>query len=117
MNNKGFEIKLNGELLTRAGLQNNHGIVTCIVNAVLRKEEKKQSLELHVSGLNSDENQHIKWTKLTELKENDIVSVKIVAGNFDEPKEKSKKRSDKYLLEQKIKTYHKLKEELKDHIK
>lgn len=97
-------------------MQNNHGVITCIVNAIFRKQEKKQSLELNVSGLNSDENQHVKWVKLANLRENDIISVKIVAGDFDEPKEKNEKRSPEYLLEQKIKTYYKLKEELKDYL-
>jgi hypothetical protein len=114
MDNKGFEIKLNNELVCKAGLKNNHHVVSCIIDAIFRKEDKQQELRLNVSGLNSDTLQHNKWLRSQPLNENDIITIKIINDDFDPPNEVGEKRSDEFLLEQKIKTFKKLKEELKD---
>jgi len=118
MNNKGFEVKLNGNLLCKAGFNNNHSVVCCIVDAILRKNKDKQEIRLNISGLNSDTAEHVKWLpyESNNLKEGDIITIKIVKDDFDLPKEISEQKSDAFLLEQKIKTYKKLKEELKDHL-
>jgi hypothetical protein len=116
MDNKGFEITLNNELICRAGLKDNHGVVNCIVGAVIRKDTKEQELYINVSGLNSDTMEHVKWLKLEVLNEHDKITIEIIKDSFDPPNEVDKKKSDAYLLEQKIKTYKKLKEELKDYI-
>lgn len=118
MNNKGFEIKLNDKLVCKAGLKDNHGVVNCIAGAILRKENNIQEIYFNVSGLNSDTGEHVKWltSESNLLKENDIITIKIIKDNFDSPKEVSDKKSDEFLLEQKIRTYKKLKEELKDHL-
>lgn len=117
MENRGFEVKLNDKLLCKAGFENNEHVVSCVIDAVFRKDAEKQKLQLNVTGLNAKTNQHNKWVISQLLKENDIISIKVVKGDFDDPILVDKKRSDEFLLEQKIKTYHKLKEELKEHLK
>lgn len=118
MNNKGFEVKLNDELLCKAGFNDNHSVVSCIIDAVLRKNKDKQEVRLNISGLNSDTKEHVKWLPFdsNNLNEGDIVTIKIIKDNFDSPIEISEKKSDEYILKQKIRAYNKLKEELKDHI-
>ena len=116
MDNKGFEITLNNELLCRAGLKDNHGVINCIVGAVKRKDTKEQEIYINISGLNSDTMEHIKWFKTDTLNEHDKITIKIIKDNFNPPNEVSEKKSDEFLLKQKIKTYNKLKEELKDHL-
>ncbi len=116
MDNKGFEVKLNGKLLTKAGLQNNHGVLSCILDATFRKTDKKQELWLNVSGLNSDTNQYTKWIISEELEEDDIVSIKIINGPFDKPSKLVERKAKERTLKEKLKVYHQLKEELKDHL-
>mgnify|MGYP000406858822 CR=1 FL=1 len=116
MNNKGFEIKLNDELLCKAGIKHNHGVVTCIFMAVLRKEDKKQELRLDITGLNSDTDERNKWLKDKELNHDDIISIRIIEDGFDLPEEVTKRNCSVPTLEQKIKKYHQLKEELKDYL-
>ncbi len=117
MENRGFEVKLNDKLLCKTGFENNEHVVTCIIDALFRKDDKKQKLQLNVSGLNAKTNQHNKWVISEELEENDIISIKVIKGDFDVPIIMDEKRSDEFLLEQKIKTYYKLKEELKEYLK
>jgi len=118
MDNKGFEIKLNDELVCKAGLKDNHGVVNCIVGAVSRKNNTFQEIYFNASGLNSDTGEHFKWftSESNKLKDGDIITIKIIKDNFDPPKEVSEKKSDEFLLEQKIRTYKKLKKELKDYL-
>ena len=58
--------------------------------------------------------QHNKWPRSQPLNENDIITIKIINDDFDTSSEVGEKRSKAYLQEQIIKTYKKLKEELKD---
>lgn len=116
MNNKGFEIKLNGKVLCIAGQKENHGVVTCIINAIFRKKDETQQLNLNVSGLNSDTLEYTKWIKETELKLDDEILIKVVDTHFDLPKETKKHHRKELSIDQKLKKYYKLKEELKEHL-
>lgn len=116
MNNKGFEIKLNDKLVCNAGIKNNHGVVTCILMAVLRKGDENQELRLDIAGLNSDTDERNKWLTGKILNHNDIISIRIIEDNFDAPKAVTKRTWNTPTLEQKLKKYHQLKEELKDHL-
>ena len=116
MEYKGFEISLNDKLLCKAGFGNNHGIVTCIIDAILRKDKKEQELFLNISGLNSDTGQHVKWLRNNALNEHDTIVIKVIKNDFDSPNEIREKKSEEFLLEQKIKTYKRLKEELKGYL-
>lgn len=117
MNNKGFEIHLNNKLVCKAGIKDNHGTVSCIVGTIRRKGNAAQEeIYLDVSGLNSDTGEFAKWVKSNPLKMNDVITINVITDNFDAPIEIGEKKSKEFLLEQKIRTYKKLKEELKDYI-
>ncbi len=115
MEKYGFEVRLNDTILCKAGLDSKHSVTTCILDSLRRKVDEKGGLHLSVSGMNSDEHQYVKWID-EPLKLDDTVSIKIISGEFDTPISKTKVKSEKEILEGKLKQYHKLKEELKEYL-
>jgi len=115
MEKHGFEVKLNDIILCKAGLNSKHSITTCILDIFDRKLKPKKGINLSVSGMNSDEHQYVKWID-EPLKLGDTVSIKIISGEFDTPFSKTERKSEKQILEGKLKQYHKLKEELKEYL-
>jgi hypothetical protein len=111
----GFKVAINNELFCRAGFQNKHSIVTCILDSVWRKNETSEESHISVGGLNSDTKQHVDWFK-RELREGDIISIEVISNNFDEPKSIREPKPEKELLKRKLRNYYKLKEELKDYL-
>jgi hypothetical protein len=111
----GFEVKLNGNLICRAGLEQDHYVMSCIVDAIMRKDNGVERLHLNIGGLDSIKNQHVRWFQDT-LQENDEVHIKVITDNFDNPPIVYPQDADEFVLERKIEYYHKLKEELKDHL-
>ena len=74
-------------------------------------------VELDVQGFDSETKNHIKWFKKSLTEEDEIV-IKVVKAPFDESTIiKSQQKSEREILERKLKQFHKLKEELKDFIK
>lgn len=114
--NKGFEIKLNDELLCKAGIKINHGVVSCILTAVSRKKDKGQELLLDIAGLNTDTSERNKWIIGKNLNHNDIITIKIIQDNFDSPKIITNRIQKELTIEQKFEQYNKLKEELKEYL-
>ena len=49
----GFEVKINDEQPIRAGLGAENYVVTCILNAVLRRDSFEEELDITISGLDS----------------------------------------------------------------
>ena len=47
----GFEVKLNGNLICRAGLEQDHYVMSCIVDAIMRKDNGVERLHLNIGGL------------------------------------------------------------------
>ena len=113
----GFKIELNGELVSVAGIENSdYGVVICILNSVKREFDHYEGVELHLSGLNSAEQNHLKW-ETKSLNEGDVVSVEVVKPPFDKPmSKKSMQKSEEEIIQDKLKRYHKLKEELKGYL-
>lgn len=117
MKNKfGFQVLINGKKICRAGFENENAIVTCILDSVRREKDNSEELNISISGLNSDTQQHANWFS-NKLQEGDKISIEIISNNFDTPISISKAFSEKDILSQKLKYYHKLKEELKDYLK
>jgi hypothetical protein len=115
MTNYGFEIELNGEILHRAGFDNQYYVLNCIISSMRRKIDESEELDFRVSGLNSDTEQHVDWM-VQKLKLGDKISVQVIADNFDKPVKVRARDSKQVILEEKIKYYYKLKEELKEHL-
>ena len=111
----GFQININDNKICRAGFENENSIVTCILDSVRRKNDNSEELNISISGLNSDTYQHSKWFD-NKLQEGDKISIEIITNNFDSPISSSKAYSKKDILNQKLKSYYKLKEELKDYL-
>ncbi|MCQ0113055.1 hypothetical protein SAMN04487906_0191 [Zhouia amylolytica] len=111
----GFKVAVNDQLICRAGFENEHSIVTCILDSVRRKNENSEELSIHISGLNSDTNHQVDWFK-DSLKEGDKISIEVISNGFDPPATERKAFKDKDLIAHKLKTYYKLKEELKEHL-
>ncbi len=116
MNKYGFEIKLNNKKLCRAGLDTDHYVISCILNSMMRKNDEKEEISLTVGALNSNTKSHVEWINC-ELKKGDVLSIEIIDKDFDLPATVRVEDSDEFVLEQKIKYFHKLKEELKEHLK
>ncbi|WP_164126421.1 hypothetical protein [Sphingobacterium luzhongxinii] len=111
----GLKVTLNGKIVANAGIEKENYVVTACVNIVQRKDNS----ELHsfsVSGLDSDEYEHLTWYN-TELKLGDRIEIKIIEAPFDIPFEKNKSPlTPEEILKHKLEEYHYLKENLKDHI-
>lgn len=114
-NNFGFKVSVNDELLTRAGLNNHQFVVTCILNSFRRELIPEEALDVNVSGLITKNNQHVKWAS-APLKLGDKITIEVINEGFDTPAEFSEISSEEFILKSKLKTYHKLKDELKDYI-
>ncbi|GAA4291989.1 hypothetical protein [Aestuariibaculum suncheonense] len=114
-NNCGFRVSLNDELLTNAGLEDQNFIISCILNSFRREHHPEEGLELSVSGLISETQQHVKWVN-SPLKRGDKITIEVIDNGFDQPVSISESKSEEELLKGKLRAYHKLKEELKDYI-
>ncbi len=110
----GFEVSLNGEKLARAGIPRDNYVVSCIIDAVHRKDGSG-SLHLHIGGLDSDAEQNVRWFG-EQIKVGDKISIEVIDGQFDEPTSTSKKFTEEEIREQKMKHYLHLKEELQDYL-
>ncbi|MDN3594804.1 hypothetical protein [Zunongwangia endophytica] len=111
----GFQVSINNKTICRAGFENENSIVTCILDSIRRKNHDSEKLNISISGLNSDTHQYADWYK-NNLHEGDKISIEIISNNFDTPNSIGDAYSEKDILKQKLKSYKKLKEELKDYL-
>ncbi|MBD0823852.1 hypothetical protein [Aestuariibaculum marinum] len=113
--NFGFKISINDELLTNAGLNNQHFVISCILNSFRRELSPEEGLDLSVSGLISTTQQHVKWANCP-LKRGDKITIEVINNGFDQPVSISESKPEEEILKGKLRAYHKLKEELKNYI-
>ena len=111
----GFQVCINDEKVCRAGFENKNSIVTCILDSVRRKNDYSEELNISISGLNSDTHQSAQWFR-NKLQEGDKISIEIISDHFDEPSSLKPAYSKQDIIKQKLKSYHKLKAELKDYL-
>ena len=116
MKKHGFEVKVNDELLCRAGFEVDFYVLTCNLVSMMRFNDEREEVSISVGGLNSVNNTHLKWADKV-LKSGDKISIEIIETPFDVPTEIEIPDSEEFLIQQKIKYFHRLKEELKDHLK
>ncbi|WP_276089820.1 hypothetical protein [Pedobacter sp. JY14-1] len=115
MNNPSFEIYVNNHLVSTAGITSEFGVVSVITQWVNSNVDSHKYLSINVSGLDSTTETYLTWCD-RELIIGDEVTIKVTDGkNISTPIAKPK-MSEKDLLASKISYFHKLKEELKDHL-
>jgi hypothetical protein len=115
MDNIGFEVKLNEQVLCRAGFKDKYYVLSCILDSVSREQDQDKEIRLSIGGLNSVSNQHVKWSA-SQLNIGDNISIKVISQNFDSPSEIIEQDPEEFLIEQKIKYFYRLKEELKEYL-
>lgn len=115
MKNHGFEIKVNDEKICRAGLDVDYYVVSCDLISKMRKNDECNDVSIQVGGLNSLNMNHVNWIT-RDLKKGDKVCIEIIDENFDEPSEITIPNTEEFALQERIKLYYKLKEELKEHL-
>lgn len=112
----GFSVQINGKEFCKAGFE-AESILTCILHAIRRKDQEEEELYLSVSGADTKNNLRGSWGYDQDLKKGDKITFEVIEAPFDKPQYKEGKFIDPDKeLKQKIAYYHKLKEELKDHI-
>ena len=83
---RAFEVFVNGERLSLAGIAGN-----CVLSTVIdhvKQDEARDELDLQVGGLVSATGEHVDWTN-TKLSMGDEVRVRIIeSDSADEPKER-----------------------------
>lgn len=114
MNNPCFEVYKNGVLLCKAGFDSETGVLTNILTWVKRKDGS-ESNTLSVTGLDIQKEISLSWAN-AQLDAGDEVTIKVTNNTeFTEarirpPFDEERHRQDK------IKTYYRLKEELKGYL-
>jgi len=111
----GFEVSLNGAKIARAGIDNKNYVITCILGAVYRNDGSNE-LYLSVGGMDSVEKVYLDWQG-ADLKKGDKIIVEVIDDDFDKPLNiRSNESLEKQSIEDKLKYFHRLKEELKDYL-
>lgn len=112
----GFEIKINDEQPTRAGLGVDNYVITCILDVTRLKNSPEEELNISVSGLNSVDDIHVEWLK-AELRSGDRIQITVIGGDYDPPHDTWPRVTEKDIIAHKVKYYYALKEELKEHLR
>lgn len=115
MLNQGFKITLNGNLLCRAGLEAEFFVTVCTLTSLKRAIPPSEELSLSIGGLDSVEDLSLTWTN-KHLQTGDQILIEVVEGDFDAPLKSSRINAEELVLQEKLKYYHRLKEELKEHL-
>lgn len=111
-----LEITLNGEKVSLAGLKSEYGVITAIVTCKKRFGEKEETITLDVAGLDSQTRNRWEWFN-KDLQNTDEIIVKIIPSDKSEqPSVITEETMRQRLLEDNLKTFYRLREELKDHI-
>lgn len=111
----GFEIKINDGQPIRAGLDVDKYVVTCILNAVRRKIDPSEELSITISGLNSIDDEQVDWLK-AELQLGDTIQITVIDDSYDPPRDTRPRMTEEDIIASKLRYYHALKEELKEHL-
>lgn len=110
----GFEVSLNGNKIARAGIDKQNYVVNCIIGAVHRKDGSEE-LNLYVGGMDSDIENYVSWQG-GELEVGDKIVIEVIDSNFDQPLNTSRRISKEERIENQLRYFYELKEELKDYL-
>ncbi len=119
MKKLGFKIYINGEPIRVIGIgvDGTMGFHLTLRNDV---ESGEQAINVDTGAYLKNENLLYKWIN-KNLNEDDEITIKVVrTESFDEPieiKPYENPELNEFVLKSKLKSYYRLKEELKDHLK
>lgn len=115
MNKPAFEVTLNGQKIATAQIESDFGVVTTIVTWV-RRDDNSESLNLSIRGLDSVAGKNINWAA-PDLKIGDKLLVSVIDETTTQTDEGVIEIFDTTtVVDHKLMTYHKLKEELKEYL-
>lgn len=110
-----FDVKVNDEQICIAGIDSEAGVLTGIVSLLQRKGAAEE-INLIISGQDSVIGDQYTWNHVS-LKAGDEITIKIGNGiTISEARKKTKEEIMANEIEAKLRSYYRLKEELKDHI-
>jgi hypothetical protein len=115
MKNQGFKITLNGDSLCRAGLDTEFFVTVCTLTSLKRAMPPSDELSLSIGGLDSVEDLYLTWANKALLP-GDQILIEVVEGDFDAPQKIHQIKAEELVLQEKLKYFHRLKEELKEHL-
>ncbi|WP_164112383.1 MULTISPECIES: hypothetical protein [Sphingobacterium] len=111
----GLKVSFNDKVVTNAGIDKENYVVTGCVTFVHRNDGSEY-YNFNVSGLDSDEDDHLGWYN-TDVKLGDTIEIELIDSSFDPPIERHKSTtSPEEKLQYKLEEFHYLKEKLKDYI-
>lgn len=84
MHAHGFEIKINGERLCRAGFDAGQYVLACALSLV-KQAGHEEKAQIHVGGSEGETIKHIYWVMQQALQRGDQITIEVVSGNFDPP--------------------------------
>lgn len=109
--NLGIKIKINGKQICKAGFDVKSFVLTPMVSLV-HKENSSEELALYIGGLDSEASEYVNWQN-SYVALGDTITMEVIQTPFDQPIERNPVVES---LESRLKRYHILKEELKEHI-
>lgn len=112
---KNFEVSLNGTKICQAGIDAEFGVLTAHVTWVKRIGATKETVDLDVSGLNSETENHIRWVG-RPLSVNDEITIRVTESVRPDPpySVKHKDLIEKEYRARQLEIFYRLREELKD---
>lgn len=120
MKKLGFKIYINSEPIKVTGIDVD-GSMGFYLNLRNKPDNEEQDIKIDSVAYLKNEDLFYKWIVNHDVDENDEITIKIISDeDFDDPVEvlpRDNPESKEFALKSKLKTYYKLKEELKDHIK
>lgn len=112
----GLKISLNGDLISRAGLNKENYVVVGSTTFIHRKDGS-ESHQFRLGGLDSDENKHVEWYN-AHVKIGNTITMEVIDNEFDEPIGRCKfEETPEERLKNQLQHYYHLKEELKEYLK
>lgn len=111
MINPTFEIAVNGVKVINANVDAELGVLSAILTWV-KRTDGSESLRISATGLDSIQSKSLQWP-IQDLNMGDVVTISISDDKAITESVETKRYSN---LEDKLRMYNRLKEELKDHI-
>lgn len=115
MKNPAFEITLNGQKIATAQVESDFGVLSAIVTWV-RRVDNSESLDFIITGRDSEQAKNLQWAR-HDLKLGDKLLLSVIDEKTTPTDEGVIEIHDSTsVLEQKLKIFYKLKEELKEYL-
>lgn len=112
---KAFEVHLNDIKVCAAGLKSGKGVVSTIINLIEGLDNQPDTIRITVTGLNSPTAESMKWVQ-EDLKVGDRILLEVVDTEDLDTPQMSRSHFEEQSVENKLRIYHRLKEELSEHL-